>query len=85
MDFKEINGSAVTLTHSNGKIEIFVHPYFREWSSHRQELTVFHELGHALLGLGHDNLRYSVMNRSSLAVLPQYVTNRELMLDNLFK
>lgn len=49
-----------------------------------REVLVFHELGHCILDLNHDNSKPAVMN-SFLMMGSLYNYNRKLLLDELFK
>lgn len=50
----------------------------------RIEFMVFHEFGHAILGLPHIDLPNSIMSAKECALCGQYLKNRDELLNELF-
>jgi len=87
IDFNHyIDGSGVTRTHKNGLIEIYIHStdWYR-WNDYEREYIMFHEFSHAILKRGHIKNDMSIMTERLYPSLTNYRTNREEMLQELFR
>jgi Zn-dependent peptidase ImmA (M78 family) len=65
-------GSGVTLTYPNGKVRVLITDEMTQWSEWSRRYVIFHELGHALQGLEHQDVVRGIMNTDLYPTLDIY-------------